>query len=192
MHILDDFGISSLPRPARENHQLPKRRHYETRVKSRLRRSDPSLKTRSCRTGNSVPPAARFGPPVRQTLGVCGYRMSYAAGAHCHRFATLRSSVGHRERHETTRVQTLIARPSIETLNHRILHGLPGWIKSNLTPWSYAQASRTFAANSLPLSTVIICGYPLRLATRSRAATTVVPVSVKSASIIDRGNSSYL
>jgi hypothetical protein len=42
----------------------------ETTYKKKRGPYDPSLKTRPCRTGNSVPPAARFGPPVRQTLGV--------------------------------------------------------------------------------------------------------------------------
>src|SRR6187455_2028263 len=39
-------------------------------VASGLGTYDPSLKTRPRRAGNSMLPAARFGPSVRQTLGV--------------------------------------------------------------------------------------------------------------------------
>src|SRR2546422_1074764 len=65
---------------------------------------DPSLKTRPYCTRNSVPHAARFGPPVRQTLGVLSFRASHAAGAHCHRFATLQSSVWYRGATQDIRV----------------------------------------------------------------------------------------
>ncbi len=57
--------------------------------------TDPSLKTRPRGAGNSMPPAARFEPPVRQIPGVLSSQANHAAGAHCSRSATLQSSVGH-------------------------------------------------------------------------------------------------
>jgi hypothetical protein len=62
---------------------------------------DPSLKTRPRRAGNSMPPAARFGPSVRQTPGAFNPHANHAAGVHCHRSATFQSSVGSRAARRT-------------------------------------------------------------------------------------------
>ena len=54
-------------------------------------------------------------------------------------------------RHEHLRVHTLVPKPSVETLNYRILHRFvePDDIEVH-PPSSYAQASSTFEAHSLP------------------------------------------
>src|SRR6267143_3942224 len=74
----------------------PVPRQILTRAPDFFDPTDPSLKTRPCRTRNSVPPAARFGPPARQTLGVLSSRASHAADADYRRAARLQSLFGHR------------------------------------------------------------------------------------------------
>jgi hypothetical protein len=91
-----------------EVHEKPTK---ETGFCSRNNVTNPSLKTRPRRAGNSMPPAARFGPSVRQTPGALSPQANYAAGAHCNRFATFQSSVEHRAArrtpaHSSTRLES--------------------------------------------------------------------------------------
>lgn len=58
-------------------------------------RREPSPETRPRRAGNSLLPAARFGPPAWQIPGALCPPANRAVDAPCNRFAMIQSSAAH-------------------------------------------------------------------------------------------------
>ena len=57
-------------------------------------------------------------------------------------------------------VQALVAKAAVEYSTKAVSVGLPGRLKSSVTPFSYAQRSSAFEMNSGPLSTRMVLGTP--------------------------------
>ena len=78
------------------------------------------------------------------------------------------------ERQEPVLVQTLVAKPTIERLNERIIRWLSWPAEVELHA---ARVPKLLEMNSGPLSTRIVCGLPRCEATPSKTRTTSSPVN---------------
>jgi hypothetical protein len=79
---------------------------------------------------------------------------------------------GFLERQESLRVQASSRRRPSNDPTNALSVGLPGRLKSSVTPFSYAQQPSAFGMNSGPLSTRMVCGAPRDSAIRVIASTT--------------------